>query len=147
MLPGKFIRATADITGLINDTYVVTYRDKQDTRFILQRINIRVFTKPREVMANIETILNYQAEKIRSDTEHPDPERGVLQLIMTRSGKSFHIDTLKIQRSLIPSKPNRRLLKRRSPLAGSAGICLIWMFQKFTIPSLISITSPCGTGS
>ncbi len=92
MLPGKFIRATADITGLINDTYVVTYRDKQDTRFILQRINIRVFTKPREVMANIETILNYQAEKIRSDTEHPDPERGVLQLIMTRSGKSFHID-------------------------------------------------------
>ncbi len=92
MLPGKFIRATVDITGLINDTYIVIYRDEQDIRFILQRINIRVFTKPIEVMANIETILNHQAEKIRSDTEHPDPERGVLQLIMTRSGKSFYAD-------------------------------------------------------
>ncbi len=90
--PGKFIRATVDITGLINDTYIVTYRDVQDLRFILQRINIRVFTRPREVMANIETILYHQAEKIRSDPEHPDPERGVLQLIRTHGGKNFHFD-------------------------------------------------------
>ena len=91
-LPGKFIRATVDITGLINDTYIVTYRDVQDLRFILQRINIRVFTRPREVMANIETILSHQAKKIRADPEHPDHERGVLQLIMTHKGKSFHFD-------------------------------------------------------
>jgi hypothetical protein len=92
VLPGKFIRATVDITGLINDTYIVTFRDEQDIRFILQRINIQVFRKPREVMMNIETILNHQAEKIRSDPEHPDPERGVLQLIMTHGGRSYHTD-------------------------------------------------------
>ncbi len=92
MLPGKFIRATVDITGLINDTYIVTYREKQDIRFILQRINIRVFTKPIEVMANIETILYHQAKKIRSDQNHFDPNRGILELIITRDGKSYHID-------------------------------------------------------
>lgn len=92
ILPGKFIRATVDITGLINDTYVVTYRDDQDIHFILQRINIRVFTKPKEVMANIETILKHQEEKIRSDKNHPDPKRGILELIMTPDGESYYVD-------------------------------------------------------
>ena len=91
-LTGKFIKATVNITGLINDTYIITFREKTNIRYILQRINIQVFTKPLEVMENIDAILNHQAKKIRSDQKHPDPKRGILQLILTNTEETNHKD-------------------------------------------------------
>jgi thiamine kinase-like enzyme len=95
-IPGKFISAEVNKTGLINDTYIAIYEyNRIQSRFILQRINTLVFTKPVEVMANIDLILNHQAKKVFSDPDHPDPGRGVLKLVYTNDGKSFHKDIKK----------------------------------------------------
>jgi thiamine kinase-like enzyme len=91
-LPGRFVSATVNITGLINDTYIIICREKDNVRYILQRINIQVFTKPVEVMENIEHILHHQAIKIDRDPDHPDPARGVLKLMKTVKGENYHID-------------------------------------------------------
>lgn len=90
---GKFISTEVNKTGLINDTYFTVFDDNnQQTSFVLQRINTLVFTKPVEVMANIDLILDHQAKKVMLDPDHPDPKRGVLKLVYAKNGKSFYQD-------------------------------------------------------
>ena len=46
--------------GIINDTYIVTcIEEKEDKRFILQRINGEVFEKPDDVMSNIRVVTEH----------------------------------------------------------------------------------------
>ncbi|MCK4466070.1 MAG: aminoglycoside phosphotransferase family protein [Bacteroidales bacterium] len=93
-IPGKFISTEVNKTGLINDTYIAVFDDNnQQTSFVLQRINTLVFTKPVEVMANIDLILVHQAKKVMLDPDHPDPKRGVLKLVYAKNGRSFYHDT------------------------------------------------------
>jgi hypothetical protein len=93
-IPQKLSSVKTDRTGLINDTYITVFRyKKRQTRFILQRINTLVFTKPIEVMSNIDLILRHQASKILLDTNHPDPRRGILRLVPANNGKTYYHDT------------------------------------------------------
>ncbi|GAI16144.1 unnamed protein product, partial [marine sediment metagenome] len=95
-IPGKFISTEVNKTGLINDTYIAVFDyNNQQTSFVLQRINILVFTKPVEVMANIDLILDHQAKKVMLDPDHPDPKRGVLKLVYANDERSFYQDTEK----------------------------------------------------
>ena len=95
-IPGKFISTEVNKTGLINDTYIAVYEENnKQTRFILQRINTLVFTKPVEVMANIDLILDHQVKEVMLDPDHPDPKRGVLKLVYTNDERSFYQDTEK----------------------------------------------------
>lgn len=66
--------------GHINDSYLV--RCANGSRFLLQRINTRVFHEPQKVMRNIETVLAHLSSWIRDD-------RRVLRLIPTKSGLSL----------------------------------------------------------
>lgn len=78
--------------GHINDTYLV--RCERDTapdcRYILQRINGRVFTNIAALMANVERITAYLREKIAE--QGGDPARECLTLIPTKDGKSYCLD-------------------------------------------------------
>jgi len=95
-IPGKFLSTEVNKTGLINDTYISVFDyNNQQTSFVLQRINTLVFTKPVEVMANIDLILDHQAKKVMLDPDHPDPKRGVLKLVYANDERSFYQDTEK----------------------------------------------------
>lgn len=69
--------------GHINDTYLVA-----SSKYILQRINTSVFTKPDELMENIENVTAFLRKKLEAAGE--DTERGTLTVVPTKSGKSYY---------------------------------------------------------
>jgi hypothetical protein len=87
---GEFRKAEPNISGHINDTYIVYY-DKGSgvsQRYILQRINHNVFKEPEKVMENIIGITRHMREKIIK--AGGDPLRETLNLIPTNEGGYLH---------------------------------------------------------
>lgn len=74
--------------GHINDTYLVEFRkDGIIRKYILQRINNGVFKNPGQVMSNIAGVTSYLRDVIEKNGG--DTERGTLNVIKTKDGKSF----------------------------------------------------------
>ncbi len=73
--------------GHINDTYVVTARDK---RHVLQRINQIVFTKPVQVMENVVRITEHIRKKM--ETTAPGSAARQLVVVSTKDGNAYHQD-------------------------------------------------------
>ena len=89
-LKGKGLTIQPYGYGHINDTYLIkcnhTGAEHQD--YILQRINHQVFTKPVELMKNIERVTAHLRRKIRA--RGGDVERETLNLIPTSDGELFY---------------------------------------------------------
>lgn len=78
-------------SGHINDTFLLEYRTTAgEQKFILQRMNSDIFTKPAEVMENILGVTSFLREQIVRDGG--DPERETLNVIMAKDGKAYYID-------------------------------------------------------
>ena len=73
--------------GHINDTYLVT---TPVARYIMQRLNRRVFERPDRVMENIRRVTAHLAQKICESGG--DPMRETLTVIKTRGDALFHVD-------------------------------------------------------
>lgn len=69
--------------GHINDTYLVTM-----PRYILQRINTSIFTKPDELMENIENVTAFLREKIAA--AGGDADRGTLTVVPAKDGRNYY---------------------------------------------------------
>ena len=69
--------------GHINDTYLVTVEGAED-RYILQRINHFVFTRPEQVMENMAGVTSYLRERILE--EGGDPRRETVTVIPALDG-------------------------------------------------------------
>lgn len=78
--------------GHINDTYRLTFEEDGTTRrYILQRVNKNIFTKPAELMENISGITAWLKKKI---LDHGgDAERETLTLVKTRDGRAYYTDS------------------------------------------------------
>ncbi len=77
--------------GHINDTYRLTFAAGETSRrYILQRLNTAIFTKPQEVMENIEGVTAWLKKKIIA--RGGDPSRETLNLIPTVEGNFFYVD-------------------------------------------------------
>ncbi len=71
--------------GHINDTYVLVFDDAGNTvRYILQRMNTNIFTRPDEVMENIIGVTTYLRKQIVE--KGGDPDRGTMNFIPTKDG-------------------------------------------------------------
>lgn len=79
--------------GHINDTFLLcTRNNEKQTRYILQRINHKIFKKPEELMENISSVTSYLNKKI---TERGgDPIRETLNLIAAVSNQTFYKDSM-----------------------------------------------------
>ena len=71
-------------SGHINTTYLVNSTPK----YILQRINTDIFTRPDQVMANIVAVTEYLQEKIKA--AGGDPNRETLTVIPTVTGEPYY---------------------------------------------------------
>jgi aminoglycoside phosphotransferase (APT) family kinase protein len=90
LIDGDFTGAVPYGNGHINDTYCVTFQQAgAPRRFILQRINSRVFKNPPALMENIHRVTTHLGLQVRGDA---DAARRVLTLIPTRDGAAFHVD-------------------------------------------------------
>jgi aminoglycoside phosphotransferase (APT) family kinase protein len=88
---GEFLKAEPYGSGHINDTYCVVF-DQAGTplRYILQRINHRVFRNPVALMENIQRVTSHVATKSAGE---PEFSRRVLTLVPAVDGLSYFRDT------------------------------------------------------
>jgi len=74
--------------GLINDTFLVVCENK---RYILQRVNTSVFSRPVQLMENILGVTEHIRKKALSAGE--DAVRATLTVLPTRSGAQYFTDS------------------------------------------------------
>lgn len=78
--------------GHINDTYAVTCESEHGVRrYILQRINSKVFPHPTVLMSNFAAVTQYLRPIVRKDGG--DPDRECLNIIPTHAGNSYYVDS------------------------------------------------------
>lgn len=81
-------------SGHINDTYRLTCRQEDGSirHYILQRMNKEIFTNPVELMENVVNVTSYLRKIIIE--KGGDPERETLNIILTKDGKNFYVDSV-----------------------------------------------------
>ena len=88
-LPGSFEAGSVHGSGHINDTFVVTYGDRgAQRRYVLQRINDRIFKDVPDLMENVQRVTAH-ARLYLERTGAPDADRRSLRLIPTASGETL----------------------------------------------------------
>jgi len=89
---GRFVSAIPYGEGHINDTYAAYFvqEDQSTKRYILQRINSKIFLRPDLLMDNITVVTAHIAAKIQADGG--DSTRETLTVIPTHEGKSYVVD-------------------------------------------------------
>lgn len=90
--PGELMECEIYGSGHINDTYRLTYQTSDGIKhFILQRMNKKIFTKPVELMENIEGVTSWLRKKIMKNGG--DPERETLNVVNTKDGMPYYLDS------------------------------------------------------
>lgn len=87
-IEGELIDLKKNNSGNINKTYVATFKKKNglQKKYLIQKINTKVFTEPYKLMKNIEGVTTYlkkQMIKVGDNTHR------VLEVIKTKDGKSL----------------------------------------------------------
>lgn len=85
--PGNILDIVSYGNGLINDTYLVTTDASQSAKFILQKINRQVFTKPRWVMENLVALNEHLLKKDDSSIKLQIPK-----VITSAGGQPWYED-------------------------------------------------------
>ena len=75
-------------SGHINETYRLTYDTGK--HYILHKMNKEIFTKPVELMENIEGVTSWIRRKILE--KGGDPERETLNIVPDREGRPYYVD-------------------------------------------------------
>lgn len=86
---GEFAGGAAHGNGHINDTFAITF-DQAGTpvRYVLQRINARIFRDVPALMDNIARVTRH----VSAATSGPDASRRALRLLPARDGQPWHRD-------------------------------------------------------
>jgi aminoglycoside phosphotransferase (APT) family kinase protein len=90
---GSFREGGPHGTGHINDTFAVTCEEAgRRRRYILQRINDRIFRDVPALMENIRRVTEHAARRLAASPPALADGRQTLQIVPTRAGASFHRD-------------------------------------------------------
>lgn len=91
-LTGELKECENNLCGHINDTFILNCEDynKENKKYVLQRINSNIFEKPEEVMENIYNITSHLKDKIIK--ENGNPLRETLNIVKTKDNKNFYKD-------------------------------------------------------
>lgn len=90
--PGDLKECIPFGSGHINDTYRLTFTEEGKTRrYILQRMNKSIFTKPVELMENVSNVTAWLKKKIVENGG--DVERETLNLVNDKAGFPYYKDS------------------------------------------------------
>ncbi len=89
---GDFLEAARYGQGHINDTFAARFRlpDGRIRRYLVQRINTRVFREPERLMENIQAVTTFLRQRILA--AGGDPRRETLTLIPDGGGRPYYRD-------------------------------------------------------
>lgn len=91
-IPGRFVDARPHGSGHINDTFIVRTEEGEALgRYVIQRINTRVFKDPLALMRNVQRVTEHLERKLAEPAGEPG-RREVLRLIPTLDGAPCHLD-------------------------------------------------------
>jgi hypothetical protein len=91
-IDGEFLGARAHGSGHIHDTFVAEYVvDGAPLRYVLQRLNTRIFRDPVALCDNTVRITDHLHRKLAA-RDAPDRERRCLTVIQGRDGRPFCVD-------------------------------------------------------
>lgn len=79
--------------GNINDTFLVTLHSGEGPRFILQRLNTRVFTQPELVMKNMRIVTDHVYSRLQGVLLENDRRWTTPRVLPTREGQDCRTDT------------------------------------------------------
>jgi thiamine kinase-like enzyme len=88
-LPGSIKDISSLGSGHIHDTFLITCSDKDNSEFVLQKFNQKVFKNPLEVMSNIDKVLDHINRTHQSGSLEP------LHIIRTRNHQLIFQDQQK----------------------------------------------------
>ena len=92
-LHGQFLEGEPYGSGHINDTFAVRFDQAGATvRYILQRINHRVFKDIEGLMSNISRVTAHAARRVRENNAGPGASRRALTLVPSLDGKTHSTD-------------------------------------------------------
>lgn len=89
-LSGSYLEARPYGSGHINDTYVAAFSQAGTrVRYIVQRINHRIFTDPEGLMDNIVRVTEEAWRRLQEAGGVADPSRRTLRVIPAQDGRPF----------------------------------------------------------
>jgi len=92
-IPGRFVSGQVLGSGHIHDTYRAVFEEGgTEARYVVQRLNARVFADPERLMQNLVRVTDHVRKKL-ADRGVADVDRHCLRVIPSIDGRPFSIDT------------------------------------------------------
>lgn len=93
-IPGRLVSIGPTGTGNVNDTFLAVFRTAfSEERVILQRINPRVFKRPRLIMHNLRVVTNHVIRRLEREAAREDRVWQLPRIIAAKSGRDYHADS------------------------------------------------------
>jgi Ser/Thr protein kinase RdoA (MazF antagonist) len=93
-VPGRLVTVETTGDGNVNDTYLAVFRTTfSEERFILQRINKKVFPKPEYIMANMRVITEVVHPRLEAEAQMSDRIWQLPRIISAKDGQDFAVDS------------------------------------------------------
>lgn len=90
---GRPVSVSPTGSGNVNDTYLAIFRTTfSEERFILQRINRKVFADPSLIMENLKVVTDHVHRRLETEAEDADRIWQLPRIIPTKSGADFVLD-------------------------------------------------------
>lgn len=90
---GRIVTIRPTGSGNVNDTYLAVFRTTfSEQRFILQRINTNVFSRPEWIMENLSILTNHVHKRLMAEADDSDRIWQLPMVIPTRNGQDFFRD-------------------------------------------------------
>lgn len=92
-VPGQMVSVRPFGSGNINDTYLAVFRTHfSEERFVLQRLNTKVFRRPESLMQNMRRVTEHVHDRLRAEERTADRIWQLPRIIPTTDGKDFAYD-------------------------------------------------------
>lgn len=93
-VPGRLVTVRTTGHGNVNDTYLAIFRTTfSEERFILQRINKRVFPRPEYIMENMRKVTDHVHRRLEAETHTSDRIWQLPRVIPAKDGQDFVMDS------------------------------------------------------
>lgn len=90
---GRLVTVENSGRGNVNDTYMAIFRTTfSEERFILQRINKRVFPKPEYIMENMRLVTDHVHQRLENEAHMADRIWQLPRVIPTKDGRDYVVD-------------------------------------------------------
>ncbi len=90
---GRLVTVESTGSGNVNDTYIAIFRTTfSEERFILQRINKRVFPRPDYIMENMRVITSHVHQQLEQEADRSDRIWQLPRIIPAKDGLDYVVD-------------------------------------------------------